>query len=239
MMAWWWAVAFASDNPVTVLEADAYVDWTSLSVRVAANASAHLLDAAERDARDSAGRKMEKAAAAVVVSQDKTVDDLLTDPALGRKVMVRLKRWTVPEIAYSQPATVALTTSLSLFELLRPWAEGRIVPAGAAPSVVATGVLIDARQTDFVPCYAPRVSTAAGAHVYDGRQTRAAATRQPPFRFVSDPADSAAATAGAEPWLLVAASGDRCALTLAGVDPQLIDDLQGVASQTTVVVVVD
>jgi hypothetical protein len=237
---------------IEVVGHGAEIDWTSLELEVIAQASgsgAQSVEAAEQLARRSVEAAFQQAVLTVHVTSEARVADLVADPELGAAVRSRVSRWVVERATYGTSGSVELVATLSLQELLRPWAL-QIARPVAAPLRLAsmpptgeepTGLVIDARGTDLRPTYTLRLVAGDGRVLYAGELWEEQAVRIPPFRFVPDGAHPAVAEAGERPLLMVAEAGSGSDLVLSPGDVEALGERERdvLLGRTTVIVVVD
>ncbi|MEQ1507707.1 MAG: hypothetical protein ABMB14_36095 [Myxococcota bacterium] len=225
---------------IEVVEPGVRIDWTTLELEVTASADAagpEALDAAEQMARRRVDDAYQKAVGSVWVTNDARVADLVADGELGTQIRSRVSKWEVDEATYRASGRVELRATLSLQELLRPWALQIArpgVPPTDAPS--ATGVVIDARDLGVRPSYALRLVSSDDRVLYAGELWEEQAVRVPPYRFVTHPGHPAAAEAGPNPVLLIADEVRGTNLVLS--DAEIVRLGETVLGQTTVIVVV-
>jgi hypothetical protein len=222
------------------------VNWTSLALEAEASARGHGTEdteAIEQLARREVDLAMRQGADRVQLAEGVSFADLSDDPALGDALASRLPRWEVAESRYYTSGRVELLARLSLQELLKPYTLAQARPAIPDDGARAgpTGLLIDARGTEVTPSWSPRVITPEGAEILVVRMWDDDAVNAAPLVWVTDPADGAAARAGASPLIVRAAGAQDTALVVSGEDATA---LRGFAAarplgQGRVVVVVD
>jgi hypothetical protein len=235
------------DEPENVIEVVGHgvrVDWTELQMEIVAEAQGagvQAIEATEQLARKSAEAAFQQAVGSVRVTPDARVADLLADRDLGSMVRSRVSRWEVERATYRSSGGVQLEAVLSLQDLLRPWSLQIAKPGAAPPSKTGvTGVVIDTRGMHLAPAYALRVVSPQGVVLFAGELWEEQAVTQPPFRFVLDPAQPAAAEAGAAPLLLVAEAVRGADVVLGQQAVELVEEAgEGVFGRGTVIVVVD
>lgn len=234
-----------SADVIEVVAHGVRIDWTTLQLEVTADASTagpQTVEGAEQLARRAVDAAYDQAVGSVRVTADARVADLVADSDLGAAIRSRVSRWEVVRAEYGTSGRVELVASLSLQELLRPWAlqiaRPGVPPVGGSP---VTGVVVDARGTGIRPAYALRLIGPDGRVLYAGEQWEEEAVTAAPYRFVQDPAHPAASGAGDRPLLLIAADVRGSDLVLGDADAELLSDRgsDGVLGRTTVVVVVD
>jgi hypothetical protein len=237
---------------IEVVGHGARIDWTRLELEVTAQASgsgAQSVEAAEQLARRSVEAAFQQAVGSVHVTSDARVADLVADSELGAAVRSRVSRWVVARATYGTSGSVELVATLSLQELLRPWAVQIARPLAAPLRLLSmpptgeepTGLVIDARGTDLRPAYTLRLVSGDGRVLYAGELWEEQAVRIPPFRFVPDGAHPAVDGAGERPLLMVAESGRGTDLVLSPTDVDSLGERERdvLLGRTTVIVVVD
>lgn len=242
----------SSADVVEVVGHGAEIDWTRLELEVTAQASGsavQTVEAAEQLARRSVEAAFQQAVGAVHVTADARVADLVADSELGAAVRSRVSRWEVARATYGTSGAVELVATLSLQELLRPWALQIARPVASPLSLRSmpptgdepTGLVVDARGTSLRPSYTLRLVSQDGRVLYAGELWEEQAVRIPPFRFVPDGAHPAAAGAGERPLMMVAESGSGSDLVLAPGDVEALGERERdlLLGRTTVIVVVD
>ena len=237
-------------NLVEMVGHGARIDWTRLELEVTSQSSGagtQTIEAAEQLARRSIIAAFQQAVGAIRVTADARVADLVADSELGPAVRSRVSRWVVARSTYGTSGGVELVATLSLQELLRPWAMQIARPGSPSVPTIApgrppvTGVIVDARGTDLRPAYTLRLVTREGRVLYAGELWEEHAVRIAPFRFVPDGAHVAVAEAGDNPLLLVAEAGQGSDLVFGPRDVERLGERErdGVLGRTTVIVVVD
>jgi hypothetical protein len=223
------------------------VDWTTLRLEVQGEAwgtGAQTPQAVEQLARREVEAVLRQAVGSVRVTSSARVADLVADEGLGEAIASRIERWDVTVATYGTSGRVALTATLSLQDLLKPWTLQISTPGGERqepdPSW-PTGLVVDARGLGVVPAYAPRIVDAAGTSLYAGELHEDRAVEVAPYVFVSNPAHPAAGVAGANPLRVQAsdARGSDLVISEADAASRLAEIAAPVLSRGAVVVVVD
>ncbi len=222
------------------------LNWTTLQLVVVASAQSsgtEDTEAVEQLARRDADAALRMGARRIRLDGSRTVAELDAEPRLGPAVAARLARWTVGEARYYASGKVELVAILSLQDLLKPVTLANARAGGAASnSPGLTGLVVDARETDAKPVWAPRLLTRSGDVLWDGALWESPAVAGVPAVFVFDPADPrAAARAGADPLIVQAADAIGPDLVLAKDDLRRFrsaPDSGGILGQGTLVVVV-
>jgi hypothetical protein len=181
----------------------------------------------------------------VRVTGDARAADLMADEGLGAAIRSRISRWEVDTATYAVSGTVRLSASLSLQELLRPWAMQiarpgvAALPEGQPRDDAFTGVVVDARGSGLAPSYSIRLVGPDGQVVYGGELWEEQAVTLPPYRFVGVAGHPAAASAGDRPLFLVGAGIRDGDLVLDEASRQRAQEAGDLFGRTTVIVVVD
>jgi hypothetical protein len=187
-----------------VVGAGVRVDWTHLTLDVWTDTlgrPTQNLEAVEQLGRREVDVAFQQSVGRVRVTSSALLAELATDPGLGAAVSARLPRWNVTEAVYGTSGRVTLSATLSLQDLLQPWAT-QIAKAGSAPPASPdgpTGLLVDARGTGARPAYCPRLLDPGERPLYAGELYEEQAVLLAPYVFVPDPVHPAAALAGAAP----------------------------------------
>lgn len=231
-----------SGNVIEIVGHGVSVDWTELALKVTAEskgAGLPAIEGTEQMARRTAEAAFQQAVGSVRVTPDARVADLLADRDLGDVVRARVSQWEVQRATYGASGAVTLDAALPLQALLKPWAMQIARPGATPPSRTGiTGVVIDTRGMNLSPAYALRIVSDNGVVLFAGELWEEQAVSESPFRFVLDPAQPAAASAGAAPLLLVAKR-------VHGADVVLGEELaqraveSGVFGRNTIIIVVD
>ncbi len=194
------------------------VNWTRLVLEVTTSAWPRGVDATtkvtEHEARQRIAPRVSRAVGQIPATSTLTVQDLFHDATLGDPTRARAERWVVGEARYHASGRVLLVGELSLQDLFKPWtlASAPLAPtADRQPSW--TGLLLDARGTDVVPAYRPRILYGHDV-LWEGILWDDVALFQDPVVYVPDPAHPASARAGHNPLVLRIARAERADLHL-------------------------
>lgn len=210
------------------------VDWTTLTLRVRSASDLQVgawkdRRMQEQDALDRLKPQVAAAARAVPVDPASTMGDRLdAGSELGLALEDGLGRWRIEETRYRADAGgVEMAARLDLREWVRPVLEsaGAPTPPGVVGPEGATGIVVDARGTDFEPCVLPEIVVQDGPPVLSAALVSTETLRkQTPAAYLGDPADPRGwARAGDAPIFLTVAEAKGCRLILppgdaAGVD---------------------
>jgi hypothetical protein len=201
--------------------------------------------AVEELARRDADAGIRQGVARILVTTARAVSELQEVPEFGAALQARTSRWRASETRYFASGKVEVDAGLSLIDLLKPYTLATAVtePVSDGRQPRFTGLVIDARGTDAICVWAPRLISAQGEVLYEGVLWEDAAVDQAPVIYVSDPAHPAATRAGDEPIFLRAVTAEGADLVLSPEDTQRFrtSSLVGasVLGQGSVVVVVD
>lgn len=255
MMGWLLALsaAFAAGGggdvragfPASVVQSlgdGAEVDWTRMVVRItrrgeALNGLAYR--AVEQQARERIDKDILGASAAVPVTGDTSLADLLGID--GSAIPPRGRKWVVVEATYLASGSVELVAELSVQDLLVPWSVGRASIRPASNPSSFSGLLIDARGYDVHAVYAPRLVTDEGRVLYAGALWTEKSVSTSPAVWVTDAATPQAARAGDTPLLVRAAAGWGSDIVVPADQVAAVEAIAvaGVLGEGTLVVVVD
>jgi hypothetical protein len=201
------------------------VDWTTLTLHVRSASDLQVgawkdRRMQEQDALDRLKPRVAAAARAVPVDPSTTMGDRLDGGAeLALALEDGLGRWRIEETRYRADAGgVEMAARLDLREWVRPVldAAGAPTPPAVLPPDGPTGLVVDARGTDFEPCVLPEISVQDGPPVLSGALVSAEALRrQTPAAYLGDPADPRGwARAGDTPLFLTVIDARGCRLLL-------------------------
>lgn len=150
------------------------IDWQRRVIRTkgqaapnqnAPNVAAARLGA-EKAAKMDAQRNILETLKGVQITGAKTAADALTDPGVSSRVAGIIKGFKVVDTRYFSDGGVEVDVEMPLDGLVEALVPGAGGKAEAAPGKGATGLVVDARELDFVPALAPRVLDEAGAEIY-------------------------------------------------------------------------
>jgi hypothetical protein len=197
----------------------AVVNWTHLAIEAedsrAGTGVTGRQAATEQLVRQSIGPAIEEGLADVSITSVATVADLMTEPEVGEKLRNRVKLWTVSEATYFASGRVALHGRIDLAEYLRPWSLTRPAQRPETPTVSEyTGLVVDARVANPIPCFAPSLVADSGEVLWDGRVWEEVVLTRTPATWVADPAHPASGRAGPAPLVVTASAARGCDLTL-------------------------
>ena len=206
------------------------VNWTGLTLEAEGSARGHGTEdteAIEQLARREVDLAIRQGAERLKLSEDVLLASLMEDSPLGNALVSRLPRWEVAEGRYYTSGKVELRATLSLQDLLKPWTLSQarhLPPDDGARSGGPTGLVVDARGVEVEPRWSPRILAEDGAEVLVIRMWEDDAVNEPPLVWVSDPADPAAARAGAGPLFVRAVGADGTAVVLGAEDAAALRD---------------
>ena len=225
--------------------AGAVVNWTELAVEVEVRASTGgnaTMKSAEAEARRVLGPRLAEAARQVPIEGTVFVGDLEEAPEMGGALATRLSRWWVSEARYYASGKVELTGRIDLIEALKPYT---ISAADEAPSDALvpayTGLIIDARETDYRPVWSPRL-VGDDQVLWMGQLWEDVAFERAPVVYVSDVAHPAVSRAGNNPMFVTAVDAKHVELVLSVEDTVRVRTAFGrsrVLGDGRVVVVID
>lgn len=237
-----------ADVRETLAGSDVVVNWTTLSLEVSATGvggATESIKAVEELAQRDADAGIRQGVARVRVGVDRMVAQLQEVPEFGPALEARISRWEAVETRYHSSGKVEVDAELSLIDLLKPYTLARAKQPGAGdgPQARYTGLVVDARGTDALPAWSPRLLASNGEVLWDGTVWEDVAIASAPAVFVSDPAHPASARAGEDPLFLRVDGANGPELTLTPEDSQRFRTSLGgtarILGEGTVVVVVD
>ena len=206
------ASALAFEEPadfLEVVETGIVINWTDMTLVVTDSARGSRTEskqeAVEQLARRKVGQGILAGAATVAVTADKTLADLQQEAELADPLRSRLDRWVASESRYFASGRVELVGVLSLQELLKPYTMDRARPEPENQRKPRyTGLVVDARDTQGRPAFAPRILGDDEKVLYDGSLWIDEALSRSPAIYVVDPAHRAAVIAGDSPMFVKA-----------------------------------
>lgn len=211
-------------DDVTERVGDASINWTKLAVECTKVGSRSGVgarqQAIEQVARRAIGPELLLALESVELAPETMLDGI--EPRVQEAVRARVTLWSVHEAQYFRSGTIALDARLDLQGVLKPWALTLAEPPPRpARTADFTGLVVDARDLDFQPVYAPRLVTPDGGVIYAGTLWEDVVVESAPVVYVETASDAAVVRAGDNP-LFVRATASKTAgvLTLDAEDAQ-------------------
>jgi len=233
-MIWWMAWALAEptleETPpppvpdvVESLGGGVTINWTTMSLRVSAEAHGRGVDSSqktvEQQARSLAEPALSAAIGQVQVDAQNTCGDLMEEKAYRLPIQARLARWSVVEARYYSSGKIEIDGELPLREVLIPWTiEHAKAPPPLGEKPDTTGVVVDARGLGVKPAFSPKLLSEKGEVLYDGGLWVDVGHTALPVVYVSSELHPAVSRAGEHPLSLKAASARGVDLVLADGD---------------------
>jgi len=220
------------------------INWTTMQLEISARSDRTVgawknVRVQEQDALDQLAPLIDQAARSIRFDPRRLADDLFSPdeggapPSVIRRLDDGLRSWRIRETRYLSNGGVEMDAVFEVHSWLRPMLLSQSKPTATTPVADGpTGVVVDARHTDFSPCLAPEVLTQAGDPLIHPQRVHAEVLRsRAPVLYVLDPADPLAAKrAGTHPIFVTAAEATaNCTLVLTAGDGQVHDNSPGFA----------
>lgn len=251
------AVVMAVEPVLEKIESGA-INWTTMELEITSHSDRDVgawgakdRRLQEQDALDRLTPMIEEAAKLIRVQPERLANDYLgpkkspREAETARRIDDGLKGWRVKETRYLSNGGVEMDGVLELHRWLHHALLASAVGSPQPPNPDApTGILVDAREVSFQPCFAPEIHTADGKVLVAPSSIHPEVLRkQAPVVYVRDPSDRAASErTGKHPLFLTAESGQSdCILILSKADSLLLSgstSFSGVVSTGKLVVVV-
>jgi hypothetical protein len=197
--------------------------------------------AMEKEARMRVGELIKQGWNKTMLTSDMTLEDLESDPSVTVPMKGIRHRFRAVSTHYMPNGDVSLVAEWDLASTLIAWTNrrGSVRKTELVVNVenTVTGLLVDARDCDFTPVYAPSIVSHAGEVIFDGLTYNDQALKRPSATYVTSPVHPATKRVGDAPEIVIPASCDVGSVTLSEGDELSYDMLDAILSGGLVIVV--